>query len=65
MVAVSGYRTDEILVMAYQRLSTILIGGTICILVSIFVFPVWAGEDLHKMVANNIIKLANSLEGDL
>ncbi|KAL0691334.1 hypothetical protein Bca4012_091013 [Brassica carinata] len=39
MVAVSGYRTDEILVMAYQRLSTILIGGTICILVSIFVFP--------------------------
>ena len=63
MVAVSGYRTDEILVMAYQRLSTILIGGTICILVSIFVFPVWAGEDLHKMIANNIIKLANSLEG--
>ena len=65
MVAVSGYRTDEILVIAYQRLSTILIGGTICILVSIFVFPVWAGEDLHKLVANNIIKLANSLEGDL
>ncbi|CAF1705994.1 BnaC03g74300D [Brassica napus] len=63
MVAVSGYRTDEILVIAYQRLSTILIGGTICILVSIFVFPVWAGEDLHKLVANNIIKLANSLEG--
>ncbi|KAJ4893390.1 Aluminum-activated malate transporter 8 [Raphanus sativus] len=63
MVAVSGYRTDEILVIAYQRLSTILIGGTICILVSIFVFPVWAGEDLHKMVANNIFKLANSLEG--
>ena len=63
MVAVSGYRTDEILVMAYQRLSTILIGGTICILVSIFVFPVWAGEDLHKMIANNIIQLANSLEG--
>ncbi|CAH2054018.1 unnamed protein product [Thlaspi arvense] len=63
MVAVSGYRTDEILVMAYQRLSTILIGGAICILVSIFVCPVWAGEDLHKMIANNINKLANHLEG--
>ncbi|XP_010497969.1 PREDICTED: aluminum-activated malate transporter 8-like [Camelina sativa] len=63
MVAVSGYRTDEILVMAYQRLFTILIGGTICILVSIFVCPVWAGEDLHKMIANNINKLANYLEG--
>ncbi|ESQ48876.1 hypothetical protein EUTSA_v10022400mg [Eutrema salsugineum] len=63
MVAVSGYRTDEILVMAYQRISTILIGGTICILVSIFVCPVWAGEDLHKMIANNINKLANYLEG--
>lgn len=65
MVAISGYRTDEILVMAYQRLSTILIGGTICILVSIFVFPVWAGEDLHKMIANNINKLAKYLEGNL
>lgn len=65
MVAISGYRTDEILVMAYQRLSTILIGGTICILVSIFICPVWAGEDLHKMIANNINKLANYLEGDL
>ncbi|KFK38536.1 hypothetical protein AALP_AA3G126700 [Arabis alpina] len=63
MVAISGYRTDEILVMAYQRLSTILIGGTICIIVSIFVCPVWAGEDLHKMIANNINKLANYLEG--
>ncbi|VVA97261.1 unnamed protein product [Arabis nemorensis] len=63
MVAISGYRTYEILGMAYQRLSTILIGGTICILVSIFICPVWAGEDLHKMIANNIDKLANYLEG--
>ncbi|XP_002884858.2 aluminum-activated malate transporter 8 [Arabidopsis lyrata subsp. lyrata] len=62
-VAISGYRTDEILIMAYQRLSTILIGGTICILVSIFICPVWAGEDLHKMIANNINKLAKYLEG--
>jgi len=50
--------------MAYQRLSTILIGGTICIIVSIFICPVWAGEDLHKMIANNINKLAKYLEGD-
>ncbi|KAL1204701.1 Aluminum-activated malate transporter 8 [Cardamine amara subsp. amara] len=63
MVAISGYRTEEILVMAYQRLSTIIIGGTMCILVSIFVCPVWAGEDLHKMIVNNINKLAKYLEG--
>ncbi|KAF8397978.1 hypothetical protein HHK36_016904 [Tetracentron sinense] len=63
MVAVSGYRDDEILKLAHQRLSTILIGCTICVVVSIFICPVWAGEDLHNLVAVNMEKLASFLEG--
>ncbi|XP_010534663.1 PREDICTED: aluminum-activated malate transporter 8-like [Tarenaya hassleriana] len=63
IIAVSGYRTNEIVVMAHQRLSTILIGGTICILVNILICPVWAGEELHNLVANNIEKLGHYLEG--
>lgn len=63
LVAVSGYRVNEILEMAHQRLSTILVGGAACIIVSIFVCPVWAGEDLHNMIVRNIEKLAAFFEG--
>lgn len=62
LVSVSGYRVEKLLVLAHQRLSTILIGGAICILLS-FIFPVWAGEDLHMLVASNVEKLAKYLEG--
>uniref|UniRef100_A0A2N9GIW3 Aluminum-activated malate transporter n=1 Tax=Fagus sylvatica TaxID=28930 RepID=A0A2N9GIW3_FAGSY len=63
MVSVSGFRVDELFELAQDRLSTIAIGGATCIIVSICVCPVWAGEDLHKLVASNIEKLANYLEG--
>ncbi|CAA0842996.1 Aluminum-activated malate transporter 2 [Striga hermonthica] len=63
MVAVSGFRVDQILQLAHQRLSTIVIGGSTCMVISIFVYPVWAGQDLHNLVADNIEKLAIFLEG--
>ncbi|XP_020259657.1 aluminum-activated malate transporter 10-like isoform X2 [Asparagus officinalis] len=63
LVAVSGYRVDELLELAEERLSTIAIGVSICFLVSIFVFPVWAGNDLHALITRNMDKLADSLEG--
>ncbi|WRX24508.1 Aluminum-activated malate transporter - like 9 [Theobroma cacao] len=65
LVAVSGYRVDELVVLAHQRLSTIIMGGATCMLISIFVCPVWAGEDLHRAVASNLEKLASYLEGTL
>ncbi|KAJ3700447.1 hypothetical protein LUZ61_004152 [Rhynchospora tenuis] len=63
LVAVSSYRVDELVQMAHQRVSTIAIGVATCLCTSLFVFPVWAGEDLHKMVASNLDKLASFLEG--
>lgn len=65
LVAVSGYRVNEILELAHQRLSTILVGGATCIIISIFVCPVWAGEDLHKMIVSNMEKLASFFEGTI
>ncbi|KAG5084015.1 hypothetical protein JHK82_054181 [Glycine max] len=62
LVAVSGYRVEELFELAHQRLSTILIGAAACMVISIFICPVWAGEDLHMLVASNIEKLANYLE---
>ncbi|XVF05080.1 hypothetical protein REPUB_Repub05bG0140400 [Reevesia pubescens] len=63
LISVSGYRDDEILELAYKRLSTILIGGLTCVIISILLFPVWAGQDLHNLIASNIEKLGNFLEG--
>ncbi|KAK4766424.1 hypothetical protein SAY87_008066 [Trapa incisa] len=62
MVAISGYRVHELIQLAHQRLTTILIGGATCVFVAIFVCPVWAGEDLHSLIAGNIDKLADFLE---
>ncbi|XP_065856889.1 aluminum-activated malate transporter 8 [Euphorbia lathyris] len=63
LVAVSGVRVEEIIPLAHQRLSTIIVGGSICIVISLCIFPVWAGEDLHNLISNNIEKIGNYLEG--
>ncbi|KAL8505171.1 hypothetical protein ACS0TY_016400 [Phlomoides rotata] len=63
LVAVSGFRVTQILQLAHQRLSTILLGGATCILISIFIYPVWAGQDLHNLIAGNIEKVAAFLDG--
>ncbi|KAK7819837.1 aluminum-activated malate transporter 2 [Quercus suber] len=63
LVSISGYREDEILEMAHQRVSTILIGSSTSVFICLFVFPVWAGDDLHNLVASNLEKLGSFLEG--
>ncbi|XP_038707164.1 aluminum-activated malate transporter 2-like [Tripterygium wilfordii] len=63
LISVSGFREDQIIELAHRRLSTIIIGGSACIIVSILVCPVWAGEDLHCLIALNMEKLGNFLEG--
>ncbi|XP_073269826.1 aluminum-activated malate transporter 2-like [Primulina huaijiensis] len=68
MLSISGLRTfltrtNEILELVQKRLSAVLIGAASCVVVSILMCPVWAGEDLHVLVAQNIDKLGNFLEG--
>ncbi|GAU30668.1 hypothetical protein TSUD_31400 [Trifolium subterraneum] len=63
LVSVSGYRIDELFSLANQRISTIIIGTSLCIIVSTTVRPVWAGQELYVLVTGNLDKLADSLEG--
>ncbi|KAI3939195.1 hypothetical protein MKX01_002063 [Papaver californicum] len=63
LVSVSGYRVEKIIELAHQRLSTIIIGSSTCIVISIFVCPVWAGKDLHNLISLNIEKLGDFLQG--
>ena len=64
LICVSGYRDDEVLDMANIRLSTVLIGGATAVIICLCICPVWAGDDLHNLVALNMEKLANSLQGN-
>lgn len=63
LVTVSGYRVDKLFELAHHRLSTIAVGTSICILTSMFIFPVWAGNELHNLIKNNMEKLSDSLDG--
>lgn len=63
-VSVSGYRVDKLVEMAHQRLSTIVIGTSLCIIIGMLVCPIWAGVELHNLTHRNLDKLASYLEGN-
>ena len=63
LVSVSGYREDKVLQMAYQRVTTIIMGSIIAIVTYICIRHVWIGEELQDLIANNIEKLGNFLQG--
>jgi len=64
LVTVSSYRDEKIMLMAQERLTTIAIGVAISFFTTILVFPIWAGEDLHRLQAANLEKLAQFLQGN-
>ena len=63
LVTVSSFRDEKIIVMAQERLTTIAIGVAISFFTTTLVFPIWAGEDLHRLQVDNLEKLAKFLQG--
>ncbi|KAE8674903.1 Aluminum-activated malate transporter 7 [Hibiscus syriacus] len=66
LISISGFRDDEILELVHKRLLTVLIGGSTCVnIISVLLFPVWAGQDLPNLIASNMEKLDIILEGTI
>ncbi|KAF8379631.1 hypothetical protein HHK36_029073 [Tetracentron sinense] len=62
LIIVSGYRMGSPIKTAMDRLYSIAIGGFVAVLVNVLVFPIWAGEQLHKELVNSFDSVADSLE---
>lgn len=63
LVTVSGYRVDKLLELAHNRVYTIIIGTALCIMITMIICPIWAGEELYMLITRNMDKLAYSLDG--
>ncbi|GFP83602.1 aluminum-activated malate transporter 12 [Phtheirospermum japonicum] len=62
LITVSSYRVHSVLEIAHARFYTVAIGCGICLLMCLFIFPNWSGQDLHDSTVSKLEGLAYSIQ---
>lgn len=63
LIIVSGYQVGNPTRTSIERFYSILIGAVVTVAVNTLIFPIWAGEQLHKELVKNFNSVADSFEG--
>ncbi|KAL8150557.1 hypothetical protein V2J09_020365 [Rumex salicifolius] len=61
LITQSSYRAQDVVHVARDRLNMIAIGCGMCLLMSLLVFPIWSGQDLHNVTVSKLEGLARSI----
>ncbi|KAL1355754.1 hypothetical protein HN51_007742 [Arachis hypogaea] len=62
LIIISGYRMGNPIKSMVDRWYSIAIGGIISVCVNVFVYPMWAGDQLHNDLVKCFYSLADSLQ---
>ena len=53
LVSVPGYREAKLFQLAQHRISTIIVGTLLCIIISLLICPIWAGQELYMLLEHS------------
>ncbi|VVA94237.1 unnamed protein product [Arabis nemorensis] len=61
-ILISGFRTWQFIEVVLSQFLLIALGSGVSLGVNMFIYLIWAGEDLHNLVVKNFMNVATSLE---